>query len=121
MARKKRLRRKMFAPTLPNPVAVAALEGMLDAMMKPVAGLSPTAVGGLRGVFAMLLGTAAEKGIVLEVEGRDPVTIRKEDVHAVAIRGLADLTRAEVTHMLENRPSGIRLTTDRDQTGRDGD
>ena len=98
--------------SLPNPIAVAALEGVLDAMMKPVtdAGLSPTAIGGLRGVFAMLLGTAvATKEVVLEMEGQEPITIRKADAHAVGIRGLAELTRAEVAHMLEQRPSGVRL------------
>lgn len=97
---------------LPNPVAVAALEGVLDAMMKPVvdSGWSPTAVGGMRGVFAMLLGTAATtKEVVLEVEGQEPVTICKEDAQAVGIRGLAELTRAEVAHALANKPSGVRL------------
>lgn len=110
MIAKKAKRSKRVLPNLPNPVAVAALEGMLDAVMKSTvdAGLSPTAASGLRGVFAMLLGTAAEKGIILEVEGQEPVTIRKEDAHAVAIRGLGDLTRAEVAHMLENRPSGVQ-------------
>jgi hypothetical protein len=99
--------------SLPNPVAVAALEGMLDAMMKPVADagtLSQPAVGALRSVFAMLLGTAAaEKEVVLEVEGQEPIKIRKQDAQAVGIRGLVDLTRAEVAHMLERKPSNVRL------------
>ena len=98
--------------SLPNPIAVAALEGVLDAMMKPVtdADLSPTAIGGLRCVFAMLIGTAAaEKEVVLEIDGQDPIAIRKQDAQAVGIRGLAELTRAEVAHMLEQRPSGVRL------------
>jgi len=93
--------------SIPNPVAVAALEGVLDTMMKPVAdagSMSPTTVSALRGVFAMLLGTAAsEKELVLEVEGQEPITIRKADAQAVGIRGLADLTRAEVTHALERK------------------
>ena len=92
--------------SIPNPVAVAALEGVPDAMMKPVvdSGMSPTAVSGMRGVFAMLLGTAAsEKEVVLEVEGQEPITIRKADAQAVGIRGLADLTRAEVAHALERK------------------
>ena len=103
---------KLVHQSLPNPIAVAALEGVLDAMMKPVvdAGLSPTAIGGLRSVFAMLLGTAAAtKDVVLEVEGQEPITIRKADAEAVGIRGLVDLTRIEVAHMLEQKPSGVRM------------
>jgi hypothetical protein len=100
------MKRRHGTNLVPNPVAVAALEGVLDAVMKPVAdaGLSPIAIGGLRGVFAMLIGTAAsQKDVVLSADGLEPVTVRKVDAQAVGIRGLAELTRAEFAHAFEQK------------------
>jgi len=97
---------EQMTKSLPNPVAVAALEGALDAMMKPVvdAGMSPTVTMAMRGTFAMLLGSALGSGkAVLEPEGMEPIQIRKEDAQAIGIRELAKLTRAEVAHMFEQK------------------
>ena len=88
--------------TLPTPMGVAAVEGMLDAVEKAAvdSGLKGAAVPAMRAVFGMLLGAAInEKKIAkLEVEGMAPVAISKADAQFVAIKSFVDLTRLEVNH-----------------------
>ena len=97
MTRKTRQR-----PNLPNPVGVAAIEGVLDAIEKKAAdsGLNGSAASAMRAIFGMLIGTAIDekRGATLSLEGTKPVVISKIDAQFVAMKSLADLTRLEVGH-----------------------
>jgi hypothetical protein len=86
----------------PNPLGVAALEGVLDAVEKGAvdSGLNGSASAAMRAIFGMLLGVALDekKGVTLSLEGMDPVHISKVDAQHVAMKSLTDLTRLEAEH-----------------------
>jgi hypothetical protein len=96
--------------SLPSPVGVAAVEGILDAIEQGAheCGLRGVAAPALRSIFGMLLGVAidAKEGATLSVEGAEPVHIRKADAQYVAFKSLAELTRLEVAHAIGKAKKG---------------
>jgi len=87
-----------------NPLGVAAIEGVLDAIEKKAAdsGLNGSAASAMRAIFGMLLGISIDekKGATLSLEGMEPVAISKADAQFVAMKSFADLTRLEVGHAM---------------------
>ena len=81
---------------VPNPVAVATLDGMLDAVSDAAtdAGIK-TEVPALRAIFGMLIAGAIEssKGTTINVEGVGPIKIRPIDAQTVGIRSLASYSQ----------------------------
>jgi len=92
--------------SMPTTEGVAAIEGALDAVEKVVVEQGLTGLSGpaMRAVFGMILGMGISDhgGTTLEVDGLGPVTIRKADAQAVALKSMVDLTRVAVNDMLTN-------------------
>jgi len=84
----------------PSPVGMAAVEGMLDAIEAKArdVGLKGVAPAAMRVVFGMLLGAGIQEDATIEVEGGEPIVIRKADAQAVAMKSFVELTRLEVAH-----------------------
>lgn len=84
----------------PSPVGMAAVEGMLDAIEAKArdVGLKGVAPAAMRAVFGMLLGAGIQEDATIEVEGGEPIVIRKADAQAVAMKSFVELTRLEVAH-----------------------
>jgi hypothetical protein len=85
--------RERFPQGPPNPVAVATLNGILDATENAAtdAGLSKE-VPALRAVFGMLIAGALEScgGTTIDIEGIGPIKIRPVDAQAVSMRSFAE-------------------------------
>lgn len=94
-------------PEIANPIAVATLEGILDAIETHTAREVPSlgkSGPALRAIFGMLIGSVIHKdGIKLTVGDAEPVTVKKIDGMAVAFRSLNALTRLEVEHMIATK------------------
>ena len=91
---------------LPNPVAVAAFDGILDAVQNIATGhgMSSTASSAMRSVTAVLIGLGlaeSKKDLVVDLEGCGKIKIRPADAKAAAMRGFSELARLETMHALK--------------------
>lgn len=117
---KPKKRPRLQRSQVPNSTAVAAINGMLDAVSGAAedAGLK-TEVPALRertddasrlrdlrrAVFGMLIAGALEssKGTTIDVDGIGPIKIRPVDAHAVGMSSFADYTRLLTSNTLRDR------------------
>lgn len=92
-------RRRDLGAELPNPVAVAAVEGVLDAVEGELARVMPSSTSSqrsiLRSVFGAMLGTVArEVGRTMTIgEGEFAVQVRPVDLQAAGTREIHRFAR----------------------------
>jgi hypothetical protein len=97
-AKTKTHRRPVYRVSLddvPRPEAVAALHGVVDAVLAQ-GELKPEVKDAMGGVVGMMLGTFLKDPITIEVDGEPPIVVRPVDAQAFAVQSMGELTRKNV-------------------------